>query len=110
MSKIITSPVRRYPGTVKISDPLTFPQAFAFSDALDAARALDENATLMQYNHVMLAGICVCVEEWHIQGLPEVVDPDTFPATPARASAELAAWLISEVANLFAEAETVPNG
>jgi len=103
--KVITSPVKRWPGTVTISDPLTFPQVFAFEDGLAAMRALGEDTDIRHQFFALLPGVCACVEKWEIQGLPEMVTSETFPATPARASAELANWLIGEVSALFNEAE-----
>ena len=35
MSKVITSPVKRWPGSVTLADPLTFPQYAAWRNALD---------------------------------------------------------------------------
>jgi hypothetical protein len=111
MSKTITSPVKKWPGTVTLSDPLSYPQYFAFEDAMKAAGDLDkDNTTLMRYNFTMLLGVCPCVEKWELKGLPTVITPDSgYPTSPVRASQELSAWLIGEVVALFREAEEIPN-
>ncbi len=109
MSKILTSPVKKWPGEVILSDPLTFPQVFAFEDALGAAREQGENATVLRANAALLPGVIACVEEWHLANFPEHPTPETFPATPARASAQVVAWLVGEIGKLFSEAEEVPN-
>ena len=105
MSKVITSPVKRWPGTVILSDPLTFPQVFAVEDMFKAREELDEKASINRVNHVMLPGITACVEEWHLDNF--TVDP--FPATPLKSVTELIAWLVEEIAVLFQEAEEIPN-
>ena len=107
MSKIITSPVSRFQGTVKLADPLTFPQSFAFEDAISAAEVLGE-ASQSRINYALLPGILACVEEWHLDGVNGTTTIENFPATPRRASAELVAWLVREIIALYQEAETVP--
>lgn len=102
MSKVITSPVKRFPGTVTIADPLTFPQAIAVERCIAAVRAL-ENPTLLEVNNVWVPAIDACVEEWHLEGVN-----GSIPATPRQSSAKLVAWLINEIGVLFAESEDVP--
>jgi hypothetical protein len=111
MSKVITSPVGRFPGTVTLSDPLTFPQSLAVEDALEAANALGEGASMRRQNYTILPGLLACIEEWNVtgKGMPESPTPDTFPSTPAIAAAELIAWLIEEIISLYHETEPDPN-
>ena len=106
MSKVVTSPVKKWPGTVTLADPLSFPQALAFEDAIDAVRALEDPST-QRVNYTLLPAVLMCVEKWELEGLGN--PPDPFPATPAQASAQLLAWLVGEVSALFREAEDVPN-
>lgn len=112
MSKIITSPVKRYAGTITISDPLTLPQVVAIQDALRAAEELkkaDPGATQAKYNLALLPGFLTCVEKIDIAGL-ENVSAATWPGSPYQSSARLIAWLIDEIMGLFLEAEEpVPN-
>lgn len=108
MSKVITSPVDKWPGTVTLHDPLTFPQVLAFQDALDEARALGGEASVSKVNYTLLPGIFQCVETWELDGIGENPTPDTFPASPALSSAKLISWLIEEVTALFQEANEVP--
>lgn len=102
MSKIITSPIKRFPGTVTLSDPLTFPQAIAWEKAIHAARECD---TMLTVNAALLPGVLACVQEWDIKGLENPPQADTFPASPGKATAELVAWLVGEVSRLFDDAE-----
>jgi len=107
MSRIITSPVPKWPGTVTLSDPLSFPQALAFQDALEEARKLGDNASAQQANYLLLPGVIACVEKWELDGI-ENPTPDTFPATPAMSSAKLVGWLVGEISQLYQEANEVP--
>ena len=108
LSRTITSPVKRFEGTVVLADPLTFDQVFAFQDAMDAARAAGEN--YLKVNHAVLPGVLACVEAWHLANIPEGVTLETFPATPPVAVARLIAWLVEELSKEFEDAETIPNG
>jgi hypothetical protein len=106
MSKIVASPVKRFPGTVTLADPLTYPQAIAWGEALDAARQEQSRARI---NYALLPGILACVEEWRLGNIPANPTPETFPSTPLISSAQLLSWLIEEISKLFAEAEDIPN-
>ncbi len=109
MSKIITSPVDKWPGTVTLSDPLTFPQALAVEDALAAAKELGEEASQRRQNYTVLPGLLGCVEEWDLENFPKNPTADTFPSTPAKPNAEIIGWLIDEIIGLYYEAEPDPN-
>lgn len=110
MGKIITSPVKRFPGTVTLGYPLTYPQLIAWRKAVDnlpdgakiSETAADDNLAL-----AILPGVCACVEKWELAGL-ENITPQTFPATPRIASARLLIWLISEINAVIAEDDESP--
>jgi hypothetical protein len=106
MSKVITSPVKRWPGTVTLADPLSFPQAIAVEEALDTVRDSD-NPSRQEINHALLPAIMGCVEKWNLEGMAD--PPDPFPATPSVSSAQLLSWLFREVTALFMEDTEVPN-
>jgi hypothetical protein len=108
VSKIVTSPIKRFPGTVTLSDPLTFPQLLAFRESLERA-SQEDGDNFLASNYAILPGLLACVEEVHLQGFPEPVTALTFPATPPVSTARLIAWLIGEVNTLMAEAEPDPN-
>jgi len=108
MSKRIDSPVKRFPGSVTLHDPLTYPQVIAFQDATAAAGAMGET-TWMKLRLALLPGILACVENWEVEGVPEAPTIDNFPATPLVSSGELVNWLQEEITGLLIEAETVPN-
>lgn len=105
MSKTIASPVKKWPGSVTLQDPMLFPAYMQLKACLDDAQIVDDAAQKMS---VTLPGICVCVEKWELKDLGQIT-PETFPASPLKASAELFAWLMGEVMGLLMEAEEVPN-
>lgn len=108
MSKVITSPVKRFAGTITLSDPLTLPQAIAVEDAIEAGKKLlkeTPQGSLRKYHVAVIPGLLKCVEQIDIPN----VSVDRWPGTPANASALLSAWLINEVLKLFQEDDAVPN-
>ena len=108
MAKQIESPVERFPGSVTLYDPLTFPQVIAYQDAINSVIDMGET-TWSKLRYEILSGIIPCVETWELEGVPEKPTPDNFPATPLQASGELVEWLQEEITSLLTEAETVPN-
>lgn len=114
MSKTITSPVAYFPGTVTLSDPLTYPQVIAVEDALEEAQELvdakkdgGKSLRISQIRAITLKGICPCVEAWNLDGFGSLT-PDTFPASPRSHADELVAWLQGEVIKLL-QGNNVPN-
>ncbi len=108
MSKVITSPVKRFPGTVTLQEPLFYPQVIAFRDAVEAARELPDGSSQLEYNHTILPGIIAVVESWDLAGVEKHPTPDTFPVTPNKSAIDLMAWLIAETSKLFTDDE-IPN-
>jgi len=118
MTKEITSPVKKFSGTVVLLDPIPFPAFIEWKKSIDEAQKLkgsDEALTNgeaisePELTSALLPGLCACVVEWHLEGLPEHVTPDVFPATPRMASMRLMAWLLGEIAALIAGEEEIPN-
>ena len=117
MPRIITSPVKRYPGTVTLSEPLNFVQLFSWRDAHEAAQeyveAVDSGhlvvRDVLRYQRALLAGALRCVESHTLGGLPATLTADTFPATPIKAALSLAQWLSNEIAALIAEDDEAPK-
>jgi len=126
--KEITSPVKKWPGTVTISDPLSLPQAVMFQHALresrdkliqgledagvDVENAKDSdydkvNLSLSELNVIYIDAILGCVEEWSLDGIEN--PPKSLPGTPSLSANKLVSWLIKEITTLFQEDEEVPN-
>jgi hypothetical protein len=131
MSKILTSPVKRWPGTITIPDFLTFDQAMAWEEALsngkkllpeiefeykddgsiDTSKLTEEHLKFfgmthsLKYANEALPGIKACVLEWNLKDF----DPENFPATPRQSRVDLIGWIISEITKLYKEENEVPN-
>ena len=109
MSKILTSPVAKFPGTITIPDYLTYPQAIAYWKGNEAARAIPDTGSMVEVNYALLPGLFLCVEKWDIQGLPEPLTVDNFPATPPRACRQLIQWVHKSITELIKDVEEIPN-
>lgn len=105
MPKIIQSPVERWPGTVTLHEPMTLVQEAAWEDAFADARNAKSRASRTL---AILPGIFANVKEWKLDSFPAQPTVETFPTRPRQAAAELMAWLINEITELYKEAE-VPN-
>jgi hypothetical protein len=85
----------------------------AFQDALSEVRKLRENEgdnlSVQKLHFALLPSLIACVEEWHIENMPDEVTVDNFPATPTLQSGELIAWLQEEIMLIVTDAGTVPN-
>lgn len=108
MGKRIECPVKKWPGSVVLVDPMGFEQYLKWKQTINAAHELvkDEKVPWDEYDAAVSPGIIACVEKWELEGLPE--KPETLPATPRLASHKLIHWLIGEITALITEDETVP--
>lgn len=106
MGKVITSPVDKYPGEVVLYDPLTLPMVAAFENALLSIRGQRSAAGV---DLLILPAVLMCVQEWHIQGVPEHPTENNFPVKPHRARRELLAWLTGELTKLYEDDPEAPN-
>lgn len=111
MPRTIQSPAKRWPGTITLSDPLTFPQYIAYQKALVESReVVDRKGLQTEADLAMLGGLLACVEKFDLGGnFPKGVTRDTFPRTPQAASKKLFMALFDEVIKLTGEADDDPN-
>jgi hypothetical protein len=109
MGKVITSTVKKFPGTVTLYDPMTFPQYMAWKQAVGTASAFVEGEKVPwdEYDAAIAPGILACVEKWDISGVAE--KPLEFPATPRIASHRLLIWIMRAITELIQEDEEVPK-
>jgi hypothetical protein len=102
MGKVITSPVKRFSGTVTLADPLTFPQYKAWQAAARLANEAINSGTATpgDVDALLVPGVLACVEAWHLERFPAPVGVENFPATPRKASGQLLGWLVREITAL----------
>ena len=112
MSKVITSPVQRWAGTVTIADPLTLTQAAVIEDAISGYEPTEGNVKIIDLrinDEKRLPAVFACVEKWELSNFPEIVTLTNYPASPRLLSSNLAAWIFQEIIKVyFGEAE-IPN-
>jgi len=107
MPKIIQSPVKRWSGTITLSDPLNYPQYVAIQRAF---KRVQPEMTQAESHLELLPALLGCIEAWNLNGgFPEKVTTDNFPASPRLSSAKMIAWLIEEISALVNEADESPN-
>jgi len=110
MPKVVTSPVKRWQGTVTLSDPLTLPQAEAVDEAMTTLPpSKDGQVTLTAIDKLHLPAIFACVEQWNLEGLPDPLTMDNLPMSPLRARHSLIDRLWQEITGIYLEDSEVPN-
>lgn len=107
MSKTVTSPVDKFPGTVTLWDPIPLPRVLAYEASIAKIRALEasSNSTISE---ACIPGILQCIEEINIEGFPENVTFENWPFTPRWAAAKLVAWIMKEI-DIIVDGEQVPE-
>jgi len=109
MPKTLTSPVKRFAGTIVLPDYLTFPQLIAWRNgvkSLAADSTVGQVAMSEDDSLALLPAIYAIVSEWHLQGIPD--RPDLFPATPRVPVFRLLIWLIGEITALVGAEDDDP--
>ncbi len=93
---------------MEFHDPLTYPQVFAWNDAIEEVLALYAKhkkaktlPDLVRVNFLLLPGIFPSVKKWNLKNVPKDPTPDTFPATPNQKAGELMEWLRGEMVLLI---------
>lgn len=110
MSKVITSPIKHYPGAVTLRDPLFLPQA----ELIDSVYLIysdfqAEKVTFAELDKPKIPAIVACVEKWELQNFPESVTADTFPMSPKKPRRELIDWLWKEIEAVYNGELEIPN-
>ena len=111
VSKVITSPVKRWAGTVTIADALTLPQVELFEAGLEHPDNMPEDGRVFftVLDKPQVPAILACVEKWELSNFPPSVTLETFPFTPRKNSHELIAWLFGEIRKIYLGELEIPN-
>lgn len=109
MSKQITSPLKRWPGSVVIADPLTIPQAQFIEAGLKQPAQKGEKVFFTALDVMKLPAVLACVEKWELENFPPAVGMDNFPASPRKDSHLLVDWIFGELLKVYSGEAIVPN-
>jgi hypothetical protein len=111
MSKVITSPVKRFPGTVTLYEPLLLPQAEAIGDARRSFADFKAGDTVsyLELDKRYLSAVFACVEKWELQNIPTSPTAETLPMSPQSARHKLIEWLWGEITAIYDEEDEIPN-
>jgi hypothetical protein len=109
MPKTITSPIKRFPGSVTLFDPMTLPQAEAINEArryfFDNKKEQGQYVSNLDLDKPRIPAILACVEKWELENFI----PDPFPMSPQAARHKLINWLWDEIVKIYDEEEEIPN-
>jgi len=112
MSKVINSPSKRYPGTVTLAYPLTFPQYAAWRRALDSLPEgigqVGEITSDIEASRLILPGVFAIVERWNLANMPEPLTLENFPSTPRMAVFRLLTEIVAEISAMVNEDDDAP--
>jgi len=114
MSKVITSPIARWSGSITIANPITEAQAIEIERTLavikEADERVDEKSNFKDLQHALnksakLRVVLVCVEKWELKDF--TVDP--FPFSPKGDSDKLITFLFDEILAVYEGDAFIPN-
>jgi hypothetical protein len=123
MSKTVKCPVKHFKGTVSLCEPLTMPQVIAIDKSVvlrgeyfeergegdKRGYYLKPDTAWSSPDNEALKAILECVDEWHLDNVPEDVTLATFPGSPRQASKDLISWLWGEVLDVYKGDVEIPN-
>ena len=99
------SDVKRWGGKIWLPDYMSFPCLVDWEQALDGAKQLKAKDGLFAFYAKLLPAAIPLVEKWELNGLPNPVTYETFPASP-----KLVAWLVECITDLYTKTnESDPN-
>jgi len=100
----------KWAGTVEIADPLTIPQVQLIEAGLAKPEKDAEGKTwLSAYDANRIPALLGCVTKWNLEGFPENLTVENFPASPRKASNALVNFLFLELINIYTGDTEVPN-
>jgi NADPH-dependent ferric siderophore reductase len=116
VSKVITSPSKRWQGSVTLYDPLTLPQVKLIEAGLELPESAKgkERILFTVTDEVALPAIFACVEKWDISPTLKVresepLSVDNFVFSPRDETHELIKWIFDEIRRIYLGELEIPN-
>jgi len=103
MGKQITSPVKKFSGSVTIKESLPFPEFIEYEK--EAANARVDGITEGEKEAHLFAAASIFIEKWNLENF----DQDNIPAIPRTPVINLLSWLITEIGLIINEVEDIPK-
>ena len=111
MSKVITSPSKRWPGTVTIADPLNMAHVDALEKAMSWPDDVQDGKPILYtvMDKPAVSALLVCVEAWNLENFPSPPTAETFPFSPRKDSHDLIQWIFEEIRQVYLGEQLIPN-
>jgi hypothetical protein len=110
VSKVITSPSKRWKGSVTIADQLYLPQVELIEIGLEPILSnKTDSIFLTVLDKPKMPAILACVESWNLENFPNPPTVENFPMSPRKASHDLITWLFTEIRNVYIGELEIPN-
>ena len=111
MSRVVTSPSTRWPGSVTIADPMNLPQVELVEAGLEWPDELQEGKSVLftVLDKPAIPALLACVEKWELANVPAELSADNFPMTPRKDSHDLIGWLFGEIRKVYFGEIEIPN-
>ncbi len=121
MAKVIESPVKKWPGKITISDPLSMIQVLALEEVVNERDAYHKNGaseegdeavnghSMIKSRSLLIPALIGCVESWDLEGLDKPNGIEDWPGSPLKESGELINWMFTEIWALLELSTEVPN-
>lgn len=93
MSKLIHSPVEKFPGDVTLFDPVPYPAYIEWEKTV-RLEGKPEDSTMQM---ALFGGVKAMVEKWEISNF-DINNPSATPRTPVL---NLLAWLVTEIGKVI---------
>lgn len=114
MSKVLTSPIPAFEGTIQLPARLTILQCSEIDKAFGNPNDLlsDNKSERVWYSVSdmrVIPALLACVEKWNIKDFPENLSLENFPATPRAESHKFISWVWSELKDIYFGERNIPN-
>jgi len=109
MSKVITSPSTKWPGSVTIADNPNWDQIDAMEATFGNLTGEGERVFYSVIDRNQIPAIVAWVEKWELENFPNPVTAENFPRLPRTESHKLIEAIYTEMRNLYFGQAEIPN-